>query len=470
MEQKPQIQVNEKYYGQCKEALEQLNFSFGVDVQAFELRMDRALTRFNNFTKREGVLLMAGWNRVLAFDSMFKEALVSRWRMIVAMQSFALKDLSASELQSLSEHYAYRFTKPAEFLVENKKDPISLCLGAAIVNLEDLLFCVIDMAIRELCPHTQIVQRESYSPLKGSRDPSPGLSGIFLNENECTDLDSFCSRFCRFGFEPWYWVSFCEAFVWAMNSHNPYIQPQETRDLEGDPSESVFARFAAGMIATPMIEESLRAWNRLLCQDIRALQLSLFDERNQLTTELGPQTFGRLFQKYPPLRKYFSDKKSKELGSNLIELLGMVFKRPHDLYYIKSDLHTAMNNFAASWRKTSAPADAFALLDNELMDVCMPLLEELAGPNCETAFAYLYQSSLEYVMRPLLVDRKLQMDAEDFIKNVGEELKWSPEQLQNRLFEVRISISITGSYRHTAEELQTGAQLAWRNSSKCVGR
>jgi nitric-oxide synthase, bacterial len=39
-----------------------------------------------------------------------------------------------------------------------------------------------------------------------------------------------------------------------------------------------------------------------------------------------------------------------------------------------------------------------------------------------------------------------------------------------RLREIRREISLTGTYRHTADELEFGAQVAWRNSSRCIGR
>ncbi|WP_433233547.1 nitric oxide synthase oxygenase [Micromonospora sp. CA-248260] len=42
--------------------------------------------------------------------------------------------------------------------------------------------------------------------------------------------------------------------------------------------------------------------------------------------------------------------------------------------------------------------------------------------------------------------------------------------LAARLAEVREEIALTGSYRHTREELVYGARVAWRQSARCVGR
>src|ERR1039458_3331354 len=42
--------------------------------------------------------------------------------------------------------------------------------------------------------------------------------------------------------------------------------------------------------------------------------------------------------------------------------------------------------------------------------------------------------------------------------------------VEARLREIRREISLTGTYRHTLEELEFGARVAWRNSSRCIGR
>ncbi len=39
-----------------------------------------------------------------------------------------------------------------------------------------------------------------------------------------------------------------------------------------------------------------------------------------------------------------------------------------------------------------------------------------------------------------------------------------------RLREIRRQIELTGTYRHTSDELIFGARVAWRNSSRCIGR
>jgi len=60
------------------------------------------------------------------------------------------------------------------------------------------------------------------------------------------------------------------------------------------------------------------------------------------------------------------------------------------------------------------------------------------------------------------------MSAERFITLFHSENRAGPPD--RRLRHVRREIETTGTYRHTAAELEFGARVAWRNSSRCIGR
>ena len=62
----------------------------------------------------------------------------------------------------------------------------------------------------------------------------------------------------------------------------------------------------------------------------------------------------------------------------------------------------------------------------------------------------------------------LLVSAERFITMFHSENRAGPPD--RRLRHVRHEIEATGTYRHTAAELEFGARVAWRNSSRCIGR
>ncbi|MFI5931521.1 nitric oxide synthase oxygenase [Actinoplanes sp. NPDC051494] len=60
-------------------------------------------------------------------------------------------------------------------------------------------------------------------------------------------------------------------------------------------------------------------------------------------------------------------------------------------------------------------------------------------------------------------------EAEDFLRRCYlENPRLGP--VEPRLAIVRAQIAATGSYVHTTDELTHGARMAWRNSSRCIGR
>ncbi|SDK92368.1 nitric-oxide synthase [Paenibacillus sp. OK060] len=65
---------------------------------------------------------------------------------------------------------------------------------------------------------------------------------------------------------------------------------------------------------------------------------------------------------------------------------------------------------------------------------------------------------------------ELRDEAERFIYRCYEELGHSREDAQARLVAVLNEIEHTGTYVHTAEELEHGCKMAWRNSNRCIGR
>ncbi|TCZ78726.1 nitric oxide synthase [Paenibacillus albiflavus] len=66
--------------------------------------------------------------------------------------------------------------------------------------------------------------------------------------------------------------------------------------------------------------------------------------------------------------------------------------------------------------------------------------------------------------------QRLLKKATNFIKECNAELLKTPEEIETRLVEVKAAIMENGYYEHTAEELEHGAKMAWRNSNRCIGR
>ena len=61
-------------------------------------------------------------------------------------------------------------------------------------------------------------------------------------------------------------------------------------------------------------------------------------------------------------------------------------------------------------------------------------------------------------------------EASKFLIQYGKENNISDETINKRKNSIEKEIMINGTYVHTAHELDYGAKLAWRNSTRCIGR
>lgn len=68
------------------------------------------------------------------------------------------------------------------------------------------------------------------------------------------------------------------------------------------------------------------------------------------------------------------------------------------------------------------------------------------------------------------MDNSLLDQALRFLFQYGKEKGLSEETIYNRQRTITDEIELTGTYTHTLEEITYGAKLAWRNSTKCIGR
>ena len=309
--------TDHEYIHECNKVLETLQISWGVELDEFTTHSQLHLSRSPLVSKTDAVVVMEGWNKALAFRSMFSEAIVLRWRMIVAMSNLEMNEddecmnSSVFIMPETLNIESSSLVLPALHAIEENTDPIARCLGLRIHNIESLVLGMLDMSVRELCPHTQIVSREAYTPLLGSADEDAKISEPFIHEEDCKSLDEYCFLFARYGLKPEYWVDFCKAFVWAMKTHNPYANQQQDIDAFEKPNnKSEFGTFVAGMIAVPAIEAGLNYYMYLQqsrFSRLRSFHLS-FGFREKLAKSQFHQDFIlKIFKQHPELKDHLSE-------------------------------------------------------------------------------------------------------------------------------------------------------------------
>jgi len=150
-------------------------------------------------------------------------------------------------------------------------------------------------------------------------------------------------------------------------------------------------------------------------------------------------------------------------------------ERPDEISKPKSIVRVLSSSLGDKWSELGLSVEAFLLLGKEFVKSISRLVQHNSGDHIhsrelQAAFSFLYRESVQFVMQPILMKQNLWSEASRFYDDVSEELGWSPQEQEKRLFEVHTEIFAKGAYTHTQPELEIGARLAWRNSAKCVGR
>jgi nitric oxide synthase oxygenase domain/subunit/sulfite reductase alpha subunit-like flavoprotein/hemoglobin-like flavoprotein len=412
-------------------------------------------------TSADKVMVMQGWNKVLAFKSAFSEALWLYWRILVATDT------------------GLDTAKQAVQRVERNEDPLADCMLDRGTETEDLIMGMIDGALRSLCPMLQVVGRESYRPiqeevqLERTREDSLTL--------ECVTAEDYMRLFARCGIQPEHWVIFCEAFIWTLQTHTPYAKDDDKEDIERG-ADSAFVRAISQLVAVPAIKayRNMRelAENHIYKVAIPRLWMNqTADER----MDFGERFYRSLLTKHADLLDYFSKTDMDSLAIHFVGSLDMVVSAASELGSSSGDFRRTLQTLGNLHRAVGVPTYAYALVGENLLECLLPMFEReekesqhsgtpVTVKQLRTAFIFLYNEVMSTVYYPMLKQEKLVKEAADFYRMLQAEFHWTNAELARRMQQVEQEIGATGTYTQTSKELEMGARLAWRNSAKCIGR
>jgi nitric oxide synthase oxygenase domain/subunit/hemoglobin-like flavoprotein len=427
-----------------------------------------ALERYSlPLSKSDKVLVMQGWNKVLAFRTAFSEALLCHWRLLVTL---AADDSGAVDTVAASIR-----------LCERNQDPLATALGDRLWEAEDLIMGLLDGALRSLCPATQVVARESYRPIADDIALQKQRSAEGLLTLECETVEDYLLLLAQCGVQPKHWVEFIDAVAWALKTHAPYAQAADEEDLDKG-HESAYLKATVQLVCLPAIDAyvDLRS---LAFQYLYSVQVPQFWRRYNETARLGVGEvfYKTLLTKYPSLMDYFARTDMDSLAAHLMMTLDLLVKSVTELGHAEGTFRLALNDLARVHCRLGISTFNYMIVGVTILEVLDPLFqreEELTKDSEDpvtakemfNAFLRLYKEVMSIVYYPMLKQEKLMAEVKEFYRQIQEEFKWSDARLDGRIMEIEEEISLTGTYTQTSEELEMGARLAWRNSAKCIGR
>lgn len=374
------------------------------------------------------VVISEAWNRMLPWRDMFMEGVALRWLWV---------------------------TEP--------EGGLQRALGSRVHDLRELLFGLLDLAVRALHPERQTVHREAYRP--AHPDPT----------RECQTLPAYLRLFSELGVRPQWWVQWVDVVLWAFRTHAPYNTAVEREDLDKGRTASALGRFLATYIAQPAVQDGLdmRDQFRGAVYGTAGLighwldRIRNDDER----ATLGQQFYRLLFAQHPELLDYFKSADMDRLALHVIQSIELVLASARDIGEYDSPSRRRIEQLGRLHRQLLIPTWAYPFIGVALCEsVGLADRGSLGKAQLEEGLKRVYHHVVRIMSHPMQREERLLHEAEIFFEMLAQECGWSPERLQGRMLEVRMEVTATGTYTHTSEEIEHGARVAWRNSSKCIGR
>lgn len=374
------------------------------------------------------VVISEAWNRMLPWHDMFMEAVALRWLWI---------------------------TEP--------EGGLQRALESRVYDLRELLFGALDLAVRALNPERQEVNREAYRPAHPDE------------RRECQTLPAYLRLFSELGVRPQWWVALIDVILWAFRTHSPWNTEIEREDLDKSRTASALGRFLATRVAQPAVQDGLdlRAEFRDPVYGPAGLighwQERLRDDVARAT--LGQEFYRLLFAQHPELLDYFKSADMDRLSLHVIQSVELALSSASDIGEYESLSRRRTEQLGRMHRQLLIPTWAYPFIGIALCEgVGLTDRGAFSKGQLENALKRVYQHVVRIMAHPMLREERLIQEAETFFEMMAHEFQWSPERLQQRLLEVRMEVSTTGTYTHTSEEIEHGARVAWRNSAKCIGR
>jgi sulfite reductase alpha subunit-like flavoprotein/nitric oxide synthase oxygenase domain/subunit/hemoglobin-like flavoprotein len=353
-----------------------------------------------------------------------------------------------NKLRSWKELQMEQFLK--RLLLEEPE--LEYIFGEALDSMADKFYEFFDCCVRQLTPETEIVIAE---PLTGV----PPEKGDGLDTVE--DYGSF---FADIGIFPKHWLKARQVWMWMLPSI-PYLEEYDRQDLAKG-TDSALYRFFNTHIILPMVE-AIRRYEEALPPEMLQKMADLWQIFSQNKQQMGMEFYQILFEKYPFVLPIFGRADMDYLSLHLFQALeflinclrsGSSDEMLRELRFL-GQVHGSIGVPSCAY---PAITDCmFALFEKYVPDFTLELRQ---------AWQTLIDRAVNVIKLPKLNEERLLKRARQFLDIIAVEQAWEPEQKNLRWKEIQEEVQTTGTYTHTYEELAYGAQLAWRNASKCVGR
>ena len=336
-----------------------------------------------------------------------------------------------------------------ERLLHEEPDLID-AFGDAIDYGPDHFASLFDLAVRSLQPRTENILRESYRNVPG------------LEKHECTSVDEFAHLFTNLGMRPRHWLTARKIWIWVLGEI-PYLEEYERDNLLHGQNGAAF-KFFSRHIILPALQAHLD-YEKALTAEMVVEMSRCGAALAKNAREVGIEFYRLLFIRSPETIDYFGRTDMDHLADHLFQAIAFLT----DTLKNGDNALDALRHLAAVHTEFMVPPEAYAAIGPPLIAVMRKYYPEF-NDHLENAWGVLLERVVQILSQPMVNRRRLLASARDWLDTIASEQEWLPEDKASRWNEIVREVKATGVYTHTYEELAYGAQLAWRNSPKCIAR
>ena len=324
--------------------------------------------------------------------------------------------------------------------------------GEALDRISDYFYEFFDCCVHQLQPYTQNIVGEP-------------LMGVPPEKGEGFDsVEDYGALFADLGMRPHHWLKARQVWMWMLLSI-PYLEEYDREDL-AQGTESAVYRFFNSHVIVPMVA-AMRRYEEALSPQLLQQMADSWEVFTQNKQEMGMQFYQILFEKYPFVLPIFGRADMDYLSLHLFQSLEFLMR------CLSSDSTDDMMRELRFLGQVHGSAGVPSCAYPAISDTMFVLFEKYVpdfSPELRQAWQTLFDRVTNIIKLPKLNEERLLKKAKQFLDVIATEQAWEPEDRARRWVEIQEEVNATGTYTHTYEELAYGAQLSWRNASKCIAR
>ena len=322
--------------------------------------------------------------------------------------------------------------------------------GDAIDLAPTYFAAMFDVTVRQINPRTERMLRESYRGIYPA--PPEGYK----------TTEEYAALLADLGMRPKHWLTARRVWAWML-PHVPYLEEYDRENLAKGVHSALYRFFSRHILPPALL--AIQHYDEALSPDmIRQMQRT----GDMLTSDAratGIDFYRLLFQTYPEVLPYFGRTNVDSLAEHLMQSIAFIVRS----LAAGRDAVREIRDLARLHASLGVPADAYPKITKPMLAIMRQRVPTFTDEE-EDAWRIVLTRITNVLKQPVVNQEHIRSQAKDFIDQLANELAWEPADHQRRWAEIEREIHATGIYTHTYEELAYGAQLAWRNSAKCVGR